>query len=222
MHARLIAAVAVLASAPAVAQVPTPPDWRVALDGPAPVVAEATRSNPAIRFVEAPPGWHVTTRRGARLYHPGHWAGGPFSLAATISLSPGPSAAGVGLFLGAEVDDAGAPREQVAFLVRRDGSASVTRYGRSGPAPLVPWTRVATAEGGAEGGLEARLAVRAGRDDVAFLVNGRPFATVARTTAPVDGAFGLRVGPGLDVRVGALDLTHHLAPVRPRADPGDS
>lgn len=216
---RIVPLVLAFVAAPVAAQLQTPPDWRYALDEPARLVVESAVPDSAWRFVAMPPGWHVTTGPGARLYRPGHAADGHFSLETTVYLFPDPSDAGFGLFLGAEVDDAGVPREQVAFLLRRDGLASVTRHDPDGPAPLVPWVRADSAAAHEGGVVKYRLGVTADPHEVSFRVNDHPVATLARAVAPVDGVFGLRVGPGLNVHVGALDLTHHLAPVPPPEAP---
>ena len=84
-----------------------------------------------------PPGFHVTTGPGTVLFHPDHAGKGNFSVEAEVFLFPGDSPSDYGIFVGGrDLDPAKSP-SYIAFLVRRDGKASVLRLG--GMSPIVDW-----------------------------------------------------------------------------------
>lgn len=201
------------AAGTAKAQLVTPPEWRWSLDAPARLVTEQAVPDSAWRFVAMPPGWHVTTGPGAFLYDPAHTADGVFTLTSTLYLFPDPSESGYGLFLGAESYDGERPLG-LSFLLRRDGAATVTRTDSTGTETVVPWTTVPAARPHTGGVVENRLAVAAGPDRIAFRVNDDTVAVLPRTSYAVDGGFGFRVGSGVNLHAGSLDLTRHLAPPR--------
>lgn len=54
--------------------------------------------------------------------------------------------------------------------------------------------------------------VRAEPDSVRFLVNDERIAAFARGAIDVDGAFGFRIGQGVNLHITNLDVTRRLAP----------
>lgn len=79
---------------------------------------------------------------------------------------------------------------------------------------LVPWTRAPSVQhvtGDNTARNVLRIAVRP--DSVLFEVNAVSVAAYARTAPTLDGFFGFRTGPDLNLHVTTLDYTHRLAPV---------
>lgn len=173
------------------------------------VLLDAPAADSAYTFDRMPPGWHVTMGPGAVLSDSMHRAEGRFVVESEIFLFPNSSESEYGLVLGKD----GAA--WTGFLLRRDGSATIVRRSGATAAPLVPWTvhdSVPRASGDAPTRVVAR--VEAERDSTHFSVNGARIASVPRSAAAVDGVFGLRIGPGVNVHVSRLDYTRRLAPPR--------
>jgi hypothetical protein len=165
------------------------------------------------RFVQMAPGWHITTRPGALMYDPSIRATGSYILESVQILFPGTAQSGYGLFFGGR-DLEGPSAHYVAFLVRRDGHVTVESHQDSTITTLVPWTpapsvQQVTGDNTARNVL--RIAVRP--DSVLFAVNTVPVAAYARSGEALDGPFGFRTGPGLNLHVTTLDYTLRLAPV---------
>ncbi len=171
----------------------------VSLDAPAPDSAYA--------FSPMPPGWHVTMGPGAVLSDSAYRAAGRFVVESEVFLFPNSSASEYGIVLGLNGS------EWIGFLARRDGKAAIVRHGSSGLIPLVAWAAHDSVP--VPGAEPARviLRVEAERDSAHFIVNGQRIGAIPRTPA-VDGAFGLRIGPGVNVHVSRLDFTRRLAPPR--------
>jgi hypothetical protein len=203
--------VAILGTAVLAAQFKTPPDWRVRMDTPGAVVETLDPKAAEIAFVAMPPGWHVTTGPGALLYHPEHAAKGNFAVETAIFLFPGESAEEYGLFLGGSRLGPSESPVYVAFVARRDGKGAVLQ--RGGPA-LVDWTSsdAILPQAGTTNAKNV-LRVDAGPVDVVFTANGKEVAKLGRAGLAIDGAFGLRIGKGINVHASRLDITHRLAPV---------
>jgi hypothetical protein len=187
----------------AIAQVEPPPGWRWATDEP-----DSTWS-----FVQMAPGWHITTRPGALLYDPAMEATGRYSLESVQILFPGTSQSGYGLFLGGRELD-GPEASYLTFLVRRDGHATVEARGGESTTTLLPWT-AAPAIQRVTGDSTAHnvLRVTVEPDSLLFEVNAVRIAALPRDDLMVDGSFGFRTGPDLNLHVTTLDLTRRLAPV---------
>ena len=125
-------------------------------------------------------------------------------------LFPGTSTAGFGVFVGGADFDANA--KYVAFLIRRDGSASIESVEGGRVTPLHPWTKApAVLAGSSTADVKNVLRVEAEASVVTFLVNGQRVADVPRDGGRFDGVVGLRVGENLNLHVTNLDLTHRLA-----------
>jgi hypothetical protein len=166
-------------------QLSPPASWRVRSDSP---------PDKPIYYVEMPPGWHITTGPGSILHDPAYVAEGRFALEAEIFLFPGTSEEGYGLFTGGKALD-GEPA-YVAFLLRRDGSASIQSRTGGGTTPVRPWTRhEAIKTGDAKDPVANILRVVAETTEVGFDVNGQRVLSVPRAEVMVDGGFGFRAGP---------------------------
>jgi len=195
------------------AQVAPPPGWRWGTDHPARMTSEWNMPDSTWRFVQMAPGWHITTRPGALMYDPSIQATGSYVLESVQILFPGTTQSGYGLFFGGrDLESPGA--HYVAFLARRDGHFTVEVRQNSTTTTLVPWTRAASLQqvtGDNTARNVLRIAVRP--DSVVFEVNAVSVAAYARPTQPLDGFFGFRTGPDLNLHVTTLDYTRRLAPV---------
>lgn len=201
--------IAALAAVPAALAGQSPPSgWRIALDGGHP-------PDSTVLFQTMAPGWHLTMGPGGIVYDPRHTAAGRFSVEAEMFLFPGASTAGYGLFLGGTAVEDGQPAF-VGFLLRRDGSAAVIRTDADGKTVYAPWQRHGPIAPGGEEPVLNVLRVDAERDSVHFRVNDSLVATVARNEVPVDGAFGFRVGEGINLHASTLSISTHLAEPRRR------
>lgn len=196
-----------------IAQVAPPPGWRWGTDHPVRMTSEWNMPDSSWRFVQMAPGWHITTRPGALMYDPSIQATGNYVLESVQILFPGTTQSGYGLFFGGrDLDGAGA--QYVAFLARRDGQITVEQRQNTTTTTLVPWTRApsiqqVTGDNTARNVL--RIVVRP--DSVVFEVNAVSVAAYARTGQTLDGFFGFRAGPDLNLHVTTLDYTRRLAPV---------
>jgi hypothetical protein len=173
----------------------------------------------SIYHVRMPPGWHVTTpaAAGALLYDPAHRAEGRFTLESEIFLFGGTSPAGFGLFVGGRDLDGAAPR-YVAMLIRRDGEMALERVEGTTRTLIVPWTRSPAVQAHPGGDDTSRNLIRLSveRDSVVLESNATRVAAIARGDLPLDGTFGFRVGPDVNLHVSTLNHTARLAPVPAR------
>ena len=195
-------------------QLRTPAHWKWITDGPAKLVTGDDVPAGSWRFVAMPPGWHVTMGPGGILYDPAHRGEGRFTIEARPILFPDPSEEGYGLFLGGEGLE-GPERRYVAFLIRRDQSASVVRVEGAEKTVLVPWKKHGAIQPLDENGFSRNnLRVSAEPSRVVFMVNGDTVSVIPREGNRIDGFFGFRIGPKLNLHITYLDFTRHLAPVR--------
>jgi hypothetical protein len=209
----LVATMAVSRSADA--QVRLPADWRWATDRPARVVASDSVTDSTWRFAQMPPGWHITTKPGALAYDPRLEATGRYAIESTQLLFPGTSTSGYGIFIGGRSMES-ANREYVAVLIRRDGSVMVERHVGSSVSTLLPWT-TNTAIKRATGDAPVENVIRAAvePDSVRLSVNGTRVGGFARGALALDGQFGFRTGPDLNLHITTLDHIRRIAPMPP-------
>jgi hypothetical protein len=172
----------------------------------------------AWRFERMPPGWHVTTGPGALLHDPRERAEGRYSLTGHFALFPDPSDAGYGLFVGGAGLDGDAP-SWLAILLRRDGAVGVVRHRAGADSVLAPFAgHPAVKRGDGRGVVSNRLRVAVAPDSLRVFVNDSAVVAVPRDGLALEGGFGLRIGPGINLHVTILDHTRHLAPVPPRPE----
>jgi hypothetical protein len=210
-----VLAVAVFGGVLGAQQLTVPDGWKWRLDAPARLVTEDAVPDSAWRFVGMPPGWHVTTGPGALLFHTSATASGRFTLQAEFALFPDPPDTGYGIFLGGRNLDGGSPG-YLAVVLRRDGQVSLTRRDGATEATVQAWTaHPAIKPHPGRGVVSNRLRVTVAGDSLRVSVNDSPVFSTARTGLEIDGAFGLRVGKGINLHVTSLDHTRHLAPARP-------
>lgn len=166
----------------------------------------------AVEHVPMPPGWHITTKDGALLHDPALTTSGRFAVALDAHLFPGTSQEGFGVFIG------GANLEQgsryVAFLIRRDGSASIERVDGGDRTTLVSWAKATPVKPhpGTDDTAFNSIVVRVEPDSIRFDANGQRIVAIARAGLSVDGAFGIRAGKDLNLHITNLDLTTRYAP----------
>lgn len=180
-----------------------PAGWEVRTD----------RGQPAaeVAFEEMAPGWHVTTGPAAILWRPGTTASGSYRAEAEVFLfDPGDRREGYGILVGG-TDLRGEDQAYTYFLLRRDGRYLVKRRDGSDTSVLRDWTEhpaVVAWEERDEGAETVRnvLAVEAGPDEVAFLVNGEEVHRLPREGLQLDGVVGLRVNHGLNLHVSRLEV----------------
>jgi hypothetical protein len=188
------------------AQLRRPDSWRIRTDRPVP--------DSAVYLVGMPPGWHVTTGPGTVLYDPAHQARGRFAVEAEIFLFPGESLEGYGIFLGGSGLDSTDP-SWTAFLMTRDGSATIERRGRGGTTVIFPPTPSPAVKPhpGASGTAHNILRVAVEGDSVVVSANGQRVTAIPRGDLPLEGTFGFRVGKDVNLHASNLDLITRLAPL---------
>ncbi len=193
----------------------TPEGWRWLSDAAArPQAGQQLEghSGETFRFEPMAPGWHITMGPGAVLFGERERAAGRFALAATLVLFPARSDAEYGVFAGGAGLDGSAPA-YTTFVVRGDGSAAVLRRDGARVIAVMPWTKFdAVVSRGSNGMARNVIQVRAEPDSVRFVVNEIVIQTFARSALALDGQFGLRIGPGIDIHITNLDVTRRLAP----------
>ena len=195
-----IAALALLAVAPLVAQAPK--GWMVRAD------RSTSASDPdaagTIKFVTMGSGFHATNPQAAVYWNPANKATGTYTLKGTFTLvKPSDHTNYYGLvFGGHDLDNA--KQSYTYFLVAQDGTWLVKR--RNGDAAtenVLPKTaNDAVKKPDASGKSVNALEVRVAADKVDYVVNGTvvgssPKAQVANT----DGIYGLRVNHALEVHI---------------------
>ena len=199
----------------------TPAHWRWITDEPATLVTGDDVPSGSWRFVAMPPGWHVTMGPGGILFDPAQRGEGRFTIEARPILFPDPSEEGYGLFLGGDGLE-GPNRHYLAFLVRRDQSASIVRVRGAEREVIVPWKKHDAIDPLDDSGFSRNnLRVSAELTEIVFMVNGDTLSVIPREGHPVEGRFGFRIGPKLNLHITYLNFTRHLAPVPvPRREAG--
>jgi hypothetical protein len=215
--ALLTTCLAILVCASLWAQRFPPPDgWKWVSDDPVDLVDRLSPPSGAFLFGTMAPGWHITTRPGVTLFEPTVMVRGRFVIESESFLFPGTSTAGFGVFAGGMDLESRTP-SYTAFLIRRDGSAAVERREAGKSTLVLPWTRHEAILPHPGGNADVRNVIRVEADAaaIAVVVNGTKVFEVPRSSAPVDGIVGLRIGPDTDLHVTNLDVTRRLALPRP-------
>jgi hypothetical protein len=170
-----------------------------------------------VLFVTMAPGWHVTTRVGALFHDPRYFTEGPFSLDAEVFLFPDSGEEEYGVFVGGTgLDTPG--RSYTSLVLRRDGSVGLFVVEGESRRVVVPWTPHPSALTPGTDPVKNHFTIEASGDSIRVAVNGAAVAHVDRRSVPVDGSFGFRMGPGINLHAIRLDVTHRLAPT-PRPKP---
>lgn len=210
----LTLAIAPAATLPAQTAPVTPPGWMWRTDAPATPRRGGQEPLGADQFVFSlmAPGWHVTQGPGALLYDGGGDARERFVVEGELILFPDASNEEYGVFVGG-TDLTGDGQGWLAFVVRGDGRAAVIRSVAGERSMLLDWSAHAAVRPRVPGGTVRNVVtVRAEPDSVRFVVNGERIAAWPRATVTVDGAFGFRIGKGVNLHITNLDVTRRLAP----------
>lgn len=184
-----------------------PAGWRVVVD----VGAKDTVSH-----VPMPPGWHMTTGPGALFFDPAYHAAGRYTVEADIFLFPGKSQSGYGIFVGGQSLDGASP-SYLTFVIRRDGQAALEQVTKGSTTALIPWSAAASVKphlGGDDAVLNS-IALTVDRDSIIVEANSKRVGSVGRGTLDLDGTFGFRAGPDVNLHASRLDVRTRLAPVPP-------
>jgi hypothetical protein len=215
---RLVSAViAIVACGSALtAQLKTPTDWKWRQDAPAPLAPGSKMEPGSWVFVQMPPGWHITTGPGVLLYPTANGElSGNYSLEAEIFLFSGESPDEYGVFLGGQNIDASTSPDYSAFLLRRDGQASIVRRRAGETTALAAWQRHEAIVPGKAGDEPVKNIIRIDLDplNATLSVNGAKVTSVPRAGLSLDGRIGFRVGKDMNLHISTLNVTRKLAPV---------
>ena len=196
-----------LAAAPStgLSQSARPEGWQVRADAGAP--------DSSVAYDRMPPGWHITTGPGSILFDPANQARGRFAVEAEIHLFPGESNEGFGVFIGGTNLQAAA-ESWTAFLITRDGSATIERRQNGSTTVLYPLTKGASIKphAGGEGTALNTIRVLVQGDSAVFSANGQRITAIGARELLLEGTFGFRVGKNVNLHVTNLDLVTRLAP----------
>jgi hypothetical protein len=116
------------------------------------------------------------------------------------------------VFLGGTNLDQSSP-SWTAFLITRDGSATVERRQNNAVQSLFPQAKSpgVTPHPG-QGTAHNILRVLVQGDSVIFSANGQRITALNNRDVPLEGTFGFRVGRDVNLHVSNLDLVTRLAP----------
>lgn len=195
-----VAAIALLAVAPLLAQAPK--GWMVHVD------RSTNASDPdaagAIKFMAMGSSLHIVTPQGAVFWNPGNTASGNYVLKGTFKLI---KSSGYdeyyGLIFGGNGLQ-GADQSYLYFMVTDDGTWLVKRRtGSSTEQVSEKSPSSAVKKPDASGGSTNALEVRVSADKVAFVVNGTVVSTMPKTgpLAKTDGVYGIRSNHHLELEV---------------------
>ncbi len=206
MRHAYVAALAVVAFAPLVAQ--TPKGWKMRVD------RSTTASDPDapgdIKFVTMGSGFHATNPQAAVYWNPANTAAGAYTLKGTFTLmKPSGHNNYYGLVLGGSGLE-GPQQSYLYFLVAQNGAWLIKRRDGDATTNVAPRTpNDAVKKPDASGKSTNALEVRVGADKTDFVVNGVVVHTAPTTEAPVktDGIYGIRINHQLEVHVEGLTVS---------------
>ena len=206
-HFVALAALALLAAAPLIAQAPK--GWKVRADG------STSASDPdaagTIKFTSRGSGFHATNPQAAVFWNPANTVTGTYSLKGTfVLMKPSGHTNYYGLVFGGS-DLEGPAQNYLYFMVAQDGSWLIKR--RNGDAstenvsPKTPSDAVKKPD--ASGQSTNALELRVLADKIEYLVNGTVVTTMPKTgqTAKTDGVYGIRVNHLLEVQVDGFGMS---------------
>lgn len=195
----VIAALALFAVAPLVAQAPK--GWMVRAD------RSTSASDPdgagTIKFVTMGTGFHATNPAAAVFWNPANTATGNYTLKGTFTLQkPSGHTNFYGLVFGGQGLE-GAGQTYTYFLVAQDGTWLIKkREGDASTQNVAPKTPNAAVKKPDDSGKSTNaLEVRVGADKVDYVVNGTVVHTMPKAGLKTDGIYGIRVNHLLEVHV---------------------
>src|SRR4051795_12804832 len=194
-----IAALALAAAAPLVAQAPK--GWMVRAD------RSTSASDPdgagAIKFMTMGKGFHAVNPQAAVYWNPANTATGNYTLKGTFTLvKPSGHTNYYGLVFGGS--DLEGPKQNYSyFLVAQDGTWLVKRRnGDTATDNVLPKAASdAVKKPGADGTSTNALEVRVGADKIDYVVNGTVVGSSPKSGVKTDGIYGMRVNHLLEVQI---------------------
>jgi hypothetical protein len=199
-----VAALALLTSAPLVAQAPK--GWMVRAD------RSTSASDPdgagAIKFVTMGTGFHATNPQAAVYWNPANTTTGSYTVKGTFTLvKPSGHTNYYGLVFGGS-DLEGAKQAYTYFLVAQDGTWLVKKRNGEAASDVLPKTaNDAVKKPGADGKSTNALEVRVGADKIDYVVNGTVVGSSPKRGIKTDGTYGIRVNHLLEVHIDGLSAT---------------
>src|SRR3954469_800928 len=200
-----IAALALVAAAPLIAQAPK--GWMVRAD------RSTSASDPdaagAIKFVTMGTGYHATNPQAAVYWNPANTASGTYTLKGDFTLmKPSGHTNYYGLVFGGS-DLEGAKQSYTYFLVAQDGTWLVQQRNGDAATDVLPKApNDAVKKPGADGKSTNALEVRVGASKIDYVVNGTVVGSTPKgAQAPkTDGTYGIRVNHLLEVQIDGLSV----------------
>jgi hypothetical protein len=201
-----LAALALLAAAPLVAQ--SPAGWKLRSD------RSTSASDPdaagPIKFVTMGTGFHATNPQAAVYWNPAHTVTGNYSVKATFTLMrPSSHTNYYGLVFGGG-DLEGPAQSYLYFLVGQDGTWILKRREGNSTRDVAGYTpNDAIKQPDGSGKSTNTLEVRVTADKIDYVVNGTVVQTTPKTgpTAKTDGIYGIRINHLLEVHVDGFGVT---------------
>jgi len=201
-----VAALAVVALAPLVAQ--TPKGWKMRVDRS--TVASDPDAPGDIKFVTMGSGFHATNPQAAVYWNPANTATGAYTLKGTFTLmKPSGHNNYYGLVLGGSGLE-GPQQSYLYFIIAQNGMWQIKRRDGDATSTVAPRTpNDAVKKPDASGKSTNALEVRVGADKTDFVVNGVVVHTAPKTEATVkaDGIYGIRINHQLEVHVEGLTVS---------------
>ena len=153
---------------------------------------------------------HITAGPAAIYYNPNNSVKGDYTVQATFTQTKAPShPEAYGLFVGG-ADLEGASQSYVYFLTRGDGKYLINHRAGNDVHKIVEWTDTdATTKQDAAGKSTNTLAIRASKDSVVFLANGKVVKAFSKADMhgfSAEGQTGIRVNHNLDVHVAGFQV----------------
>lgn len=201
-----IAALAVIAMTPLVAQAPK--GWKVRADRS----TSATDPDAAgsISFVTSGSGFHATNPQAAVYWNPANTASGTYTLKGTFTLmKPSGHTNYYGLIFGGSGLE-GPQQKYLYFVVAQNGTWLIKRRDGDATENITPKTpNDAVKKPDASGKSTNELEVRVGANKVDFVVNGQVVHSMPKTgaLANTDGIYGIRVNHLLEVQIDGLSVS---------------
>ncbi|SPF56270.1 conserved exported hypothetical protein [Candidatus Sulfopaludibacter sp. SbA4] len=201
-----IAALALVALAPLVAQAPA--GWKVRVDHS----TSATDPDGAgtIKFVTMGSGFHATNPQAAVYWNPSNTATGTYTLKGTFTLmKPSGHTNYYGLVFGGSNLD-GAQQKYLYFVVAQNGTWLVkARDGDATPTVSSKTPSDAVKKPDDTGKSTNALEVRVGADKIDYVVNGTVVYSTPKSgaTANTDGTYGIRVNHLLEVHIDGFGVS---------------
>jgi len=201
-----VAALALVAMAPLVAQ--TPAGWKMRVDRS--MAASDPDASGPIKFITMGNGFHATNPQAAVYWNPSYSASGTYTLKGTFTLmQPSGHTNYYGLIFGGSGLE-GAEQKYLYFVIAQNGTWLIkSRDGASTGivSPKTPSDAVKKPD--ATGKSTNALEVRVGADKIDYVVNGTVVTSTPRTgaTANTDGIYGIRVNHLLEVQVDGFGVS---------------